>query len=1008
MTRTLKVYNGEDQTPITDITDMVEWPECEFGQRAHLGESTLSNLRFRDEEGRVGNSSGLPAGLTPFSLNAHNVVIWQQSGFTMGRMRISPKDWTRGAQVAGRAREAEVTLEDYNSDLRNIVVHGYTRPVETDKARVQGVLASYLSGSPRRTTNLNGSNYVSSSNTITLPATTYNRTNAAEVLGSIAAASNKQYFVTIDGELFYDGNDSTAYSCPFKISDRDTDHSATVVGPAPGGFGPASSEDGQQLLSGIWLFYGESQYVHVTNPTVANQYSWWEDVVYDDTVTTAAQATVVANATLAQRQTEDRQISVRIGPLTYGQAIQIKAGQLIQIKWRAIPDADDAYVSRRITELRWSTPEPFSFFADMILDRPIRLHGQGQKIDTVIPKGAPAPVADIAASDSFRWSFNANSLDDVTQTWDIGLDWRSTYWAPADAAFGAGYGRNAAGFFRSTAIPASASTGYIFSCDAIWEYDPAIRGAKIQWLNAALVLREDLFIDGPLYGTGTEYHPSVTLTSPATTTHVRFVWTNLAGFYADNVAMQLLGTVTDDDPYALPASGASPYYMKSDDTRVLGLLDQMEKVGFSWKMPARVATTAAGTLATAFEDGDTIDGVVLAAGDRILIKDQAAGATNGIYTVNATGAPTRAVDFTSDGQAVGAAAFVSEGTTNGNKVYVCTTDAPITLGTTALVFAQVSGGSSSLIVQEDDVTVDAAATTLDFTTALNVTSSPAGEANVAVDLGTAATQAATGNHTHTAGDSSKASGTADITTTTTAADCTGATLSLTAGTYIVVANFDAVVNNALNDRLFEGILDVGGTDENDLAVLNAPGLVNVRAPITQVWRVVLGSTTTVKLQARHSGGTVGDFTVRFDNTTITAFTSGGGAGLGVWTTHAPTWTTTGTAPAIGNGTLTARYKALDASTYLYYLNLIAGSTTTFGTGTWSFNLPITPVTGRRQILAGHILDSGTDNKLAATTMTGGTASIPDITAEGANVVTNTVPMTWAVNDHLILSGIIEV
>ena len=60
----------------------------------------------------------------------------------------------------------------------------------------------------------------------------------------------------------------------------------------------------------------------------------------------------------------------------------------------------------------------------------------------------------------------------------------------------------------------------------------------------------------------------------------------------------------------------------------------------------RVATIAAGTLASDFENGDTIDSVVLATGDRILIKDQASGVENGIYIVQATGAPVRADDLT--------------------------------------------------------------------------------------------------------------------------------------------------------------------------------------------------------------------------------------------------------------------------------------------------------------------------------------------------------------------------
>ncbi len=115
--------------------------------------------------------------------------------------------------------------------------------------------------------------------------------------------------------------------------------------------------------------------------------------------------------------------------------------------------------------------------------------------------------------------------------------------------------------------------------------------------------------------------------------------------------------------------------------------------GLSWKQAVRVATTAAGTLATDFESGDTVDGVVLATGNRILIKNQAAGAENGIYVVAASGAPTRAADADSGGELVNASVFVSEGTANADTQWTCTTNATITVGVTSLVFAQfVAGG----------------------------------------------------------------------------------------------------------------------------------------------------------------------------------------------------------------------------------------------------------------------------------------------------------------------------
>lgn len=125
-----------------------------------------------------------------------------------------------------------------------------------------------------------------------------------------------------------------------------------------------------------------------------------------------------------------------------------------------------------------------------------------------------------------------------------------------------------------------------------------------------------------------------------------------------------------------------------------GLVDAIAGVaqGTVIKSPCRVATTAAQVLATDFENGDTIDGVVLATNDRVLIKDQAAGAENGIYTVNASGAPTRATDFDEDSEVLGTlVVYIAEGTANADSGFMLTTDTAIIVGTTALVFQQFTG-----------------------------------------------------------------------------------------------------------------------------------------------------------------------------------------------------------------------------------------------------------------------------------------------------------------------------
>ena len=116
------------------------------------------------------------------------------------------------------------------------------------------------------------------------------------------------------------------------------------------------------------------------------------------------------------------------------------------------------------------------------------------------------------------------------------------------------------------------------------------------------------------------------------------------------------------------------------------------KTGLDVKDSVVAASTGNGTLNSAYTNGDTLDGVTLATNDRILLKDQSTGAENGIYTVNSSGAPTRATDFDANAEVTsGAFTFVTEGTANGDSGFVLTTNDDITVGSTAMTWAQFSG-----------------------------------------------------------------------------------------------------------------------------------------------------------------------------------------------------------------------------------------------------------------------------------------------------------------------------
>jgi phage-related tail fiber protein len=112
--------------------------------------------------------------------------------------------------------------------------------------------------------------------------------------------------------------------------------------------------------------------------------------------------------------------------------------------------------------------------------------------------------------------------------------------------------------------------------------------------------------------------------------------------------------------------------------------------GLDFKNSVRVATTTNITLSAP----QTIDGIAVVAGNRVLVKNQTTASQNGIYVV-AAGAWTRATDSdnTGNGSEVtsGLYTYVEEGTTNASSGWTLTTANPITLGTTALTFTQFNG-----------------------------------------------------------------------------------------------------------------------------------------------------------------------------------------------------------------------------------------------------------------------------------------------------------------------------
>jgi hypothetical protein len=113
--------------------------------------------------------------------------------------------------------------------------------------------------------------------------------------------------------------------------------------------------------------------------------------------------------------------------------------------------------------------------------------------------------------------------------------------------------------------------------------------------------------------------------------------------------------------------------------------------GLAWKVAVRAASTGNVSLAA---PGASMDGVTLAANDRVLLKNQTAGSENGIYVWSAAGTPlVRATDMDSAVETQSATVLVREGTANADTAWTQTADA-VTLGTTSLVFVQFASGAT--------------------------------------------------------------------------------------------------------------------------------------------------------------------------------------------------------------------------------------------------------------------------------------------------------------------------
>jgi hypothetical protein len=130
----------------------------------------------------------------------------------------------------------------------------------------------------------------------------------------------------------------------------------------------------------------------------------------------------------------------------------------------------------------------------------------------------------------------------------------------------------------------------------------------------------------------------------------------------------------------------------STDAATKGYVDAVSE-GLHVHPAARAAILTNVAINTGLENGDTVGGVTLVTGDRLLLNGQTNGAENGIYVVQASGAALRAADFDTALEIdSGDFIFVSAGT-YANTGWVQTLK-PAIIGTDPISFTQFSGAGT--------------------------------------------------------------------------------------------------------------------------------------------------------------------------------------------------------------------------------------------------------------------------------------------------------------------------
>ena len=161
-----------------------------------------------------------------------------------------------------------------------------------------------------------------------------------------------------------------------------------------------------------------------------------------------------------------------------------------------------------------------------------------------------------------------------------------------------------------------------------------------------------------------------------------------------------LGTIAVQGANSVSISGGSITGIGSpssnSDVAIKSYVDDAV-AGLRTRTIAECASTANVNISNGLEAGDTIDGVTLVAGDRVLLKDQSTATENGLYLAVSSGAASRDPEHDSIAELSGGMVVVNQGSTNDNKIFLCTTDSDGSLGSTNITYTVITPSNTGTV-----------------------------------------------------------------------------------------------------------------------------------------------------------------------------------------------------------------------------------------------------------------------------------------------------------------------